>query len=49
MIEMLKHAYEDAQVTGHCHWCEMKPIIEEHVVVGYTHADDCELERIADV
>ena len=45
--DMLAHAYEDALLTGNCHWCEMERVVKEHVVVGYEHRDDCELsERI---
>lgn len=36
--DMLTHAHQDAQRTGHCHWCTMSI-----TGFGYTHADDCEL------
>ncbi len=43
LTAMLTHAHQDAQQTGHCHWCSMIAITDKHVVASYTHADDCEL------
>ncbi len=43
---MLAHAYRDALHSGSCHWCRMIRIVEDHVITGYEHTDDCELRRI---
>ena len=40
---MLTHAHQDAQRTGHCHWCHMTQVKDNHLITGYTHADNCEL------
>ena len=44
-MRLLTHAHQDAQRTGHCHWCVMQPVVKEHLITGYTHADDCELTK----
>ncbi len=46
LTTMLTHAHQDAQHTGHCHWCHMTRILEKHVIIGYTHAEDCKLIAI---
>ncbi len=47
LTAMLTHAHQDAQRTGHCHWCHMTSILDYHLIIGYTHAKFCELsERI---
>ena len=45
-LAMLTHAHQDAQRTGHCHWCHMTMRIDKHVIVSYIHADDCELSSL---
>ncbi len=46
LTAMLTHAHQDAQRTGHCHWCHMTMRIDKHVIVSYIHADDCELSSL---
>ncbi len=46
LTAMLTHAHQDAQHTGHCHWCHMTPILDYHLIIGYTHAKLCELSSL---
>ncbi len=46
LTAMLTHAHQDAQRSGHCHWCHMTPILDYHLIIGYTHVADCELSKV---